>query len=128
MVATDGQPAEGSPSLALHRAWWMVESVHGADVAVTHKLLHHAWPHLFPLIDTRTIGRLGGNRAWVTILEDLQRHESAFSELENWFAELSPSRGGVSFTRLRLYDILLSCRVVGDEEEAALVGASNVRA
>ena len=123
VVPTTPRPPDGSSSLSLHRAWYLVESVKGADVAVTHKLLHHAWPHLFPLIDNRTIDALGRDRAWVTMLEDLQRHEEVFVALEDWFAELARDRGGVPLTRLRLYDILLWCRVVdGEEEEATRLG------
>ena len=120
-VIPRGMPAEGSPSLALHRAWYLVESVKGADVAVTHKLLHHAWPHLFPLIDNRTASKLGEGY-WVTILEDLKNHRSEFADLEDWFEELAQEIGGVRLTRLRLHDILLWCRVTGEEEEAAKAG------
>lgn len=122
-IVPRGLPPEGSLSQALHRAWYLIESVKGADVAVTHKLLHHAWPRLFPLIDNRTIDVLGRDRAWVTILEDLRRHEEECSKLEQWFADLADKRAGLPLTRLRLYDILLWCRVVeGEEEEAARLG------
>ena len=103
-----------------------MESVKGADVAVTHKLLHHAWPRLLPLIDSLTIGKLGRKQAWVTLLEDLRRHEFEFSELEEWFRIVVGGRGGVELTRLRLYDILLWCRVAGDEQEAQQVGSTLV--
>lgn len=120
-VAPQGMPEEGSPSFALHRAWYLVESVKGADVAVTHKLLHHAWPHLFPLIDNRTAARLG-EAYWVTILKNLKDQETEFAALEEWFEGLTQKYGGVRLTRLRLHDILLWCRVTGEEEEAAKAG------
>ena len=127
-VAPRGDPAVRKESLALHQAWYIVESVNGAGVAVTHKLLHHAWPHLFPLIDNETIGQLGREHAWVTILEDLKRHESQFDELESWFAGLASQREEIALTRLRLYDILLWCRVVDDQEdEAAREGSRFVK-
>lgn len=118
-VAPGGDPRSRPESLALHQAWYLIESIRGCDVAVTHKLLHHAWPHLFPLIDNRTIDKLGRNAAWVRILEDLHRHSGEFDELELWFEELARGHGEVSLTRLRLYDILLWCRVVEEEAEAS---------
>lgn len=121
-VAPRGDPEARPESLALHQAWYLIESVNGAGVAVTHKLLHHAWPHLFPLIDNETVEPLGTEHAWLTILEDLKRYEPEFDELEHWFAEMAAARGGIPLTRLRLYDILLWCRVVGEEEEAAHEG------
>lgn len=125
-VTPEGEPPEGSDSRRMHRAWEVVESVEGAGVAVTHKLLHHAWPHLFPLIDNETIVALARDHAWLTILDDLQRHERVWVELEDWFAALAAEQGGVSLTRLRLYDILLWCRVVGEEQQAAEAGAEIV--
>jgi Family of unknown function (DUF6308) len=120
-VVPKGMPEKRSASDALHRAWYLVESAPGVDVAITHKFLHHAWPHLFPLIDNRTLSSLGEG-AWVTILEDLQRHAAEFDALEAWFKELAKSRDEVALTRLRLYDILLWCRVVGEDQEAAETG------
>lgn len=60
------KPPEGSPAWLLHRAWYLIEPVPGCGVTKTHKIRHHAWPHLFPLIDTRTRERLGDD-LWLTI-------------------------------------------------------------
>jgi hypothetical protein len=126
-VAPRSVPREGTASSALHKAWYLVESVKGAGVAITHKLLHHAWPHLFPLIDNKTIDVLGRDHAWVTILEDLQREEESFDALEVWFEGIAGKRGELPLNRLRLYDILLWCRVVPrQEDEASREGLSFV--
>ena len=103
-------PVEGSPAWLLHRAWYLVESVPGCGLTITHKILHHAWPHLFPLIDTTTAPRLGDSM-WLTIREELESNEAQFEALERWFAAVAAERDGVSLTRLRLYDILLWTRV-----------------
>ena len=103
-------PAEDSPSWWLHRAWYLVESVPGCGRTKTHKLLHHAWPHLFPLIDNTTGPRLGENM-WLRVHGDLNDYRQEFSELEQWFAAEAASQEGVSLTRLRLHDILLWWRV-----------------
>lgn len=105
------EPREGTWAWLLHRAWYLIESVPGCGVTKTHKILHHAWPHLFPLIDRQTMTKLGEN-LWLTIYDDLKEHEREFDELEVWFAALAGASGGVPLTRLRLYDILLWCRVV----------------
>ena len=65
-------PPEGSPVWLLHRAWCLIESVPGCGVTKTHKVLHHAWPHLFPLIDTqrgRCSARTCGSRSTTTCSE-----------------------------------------------------------
>lgn len=114
-------PQEGTASWCLHRAWYLIESVPGCGVAKTHKILHHAWPHLFPLIDRQTMTKIGQNM-WLTVHDDLQRESEAFDELEVWFATLAGARGGVALMRLRLYDILLWCSVTGEDEEAEKTG------
>lgn len=108
------EPPAGSPAWLLHRAWYLIESVLGCGVTKTHKILHHAWPHLFPLIDRQTMTKLDQNM-WLTIYDDLTKpeHVLVWDELETWFATLAGGRGGVPLTRLRLYDILLWCGVTG---------------
>lgn len=103
-------PAEASPAWLLHRAWYLLESVPNCAVTKTHKILHHAWPHLFPLIDNDTRHSLGENM-WLTIRRDLDASAEEFSILEAWFAGTAAAQGGVALTRLRLYDILLWWRV-----------------
>lgn len=122
-------PQEGSASWCLHRAWYLIESVPGCGVTKTHKILHHAWPHLFPLIDRQTMTRLGDD-LWLTIQDDLTKpeNERAFNELEVWFAALARTKAGVPLKRLRLYDILLWSRIApGVEKEAAELGAPILR-
>ncbi len=111
---------EGSAAWLLHRAWYLIESVPGCGVTKTHKILHHAWPRLFPLLDRQTMTRLGDN-LWLAIYDDLTKPDQAplFEDLEVWFATLASTRDGVLLTRLRIYDILLWCRVTGEEAEAA---------
>lgn len=83
-------------------AWYRIESVPGCGVTKTHKILHHAWPHLFPLVDRQTMAKLGEN-LWLTIYDDLTKPEqvAAWDELEAWFATLAGARAGVPLTRLR---------------------------
>jgi hypothetical protein len=120
------KPQEGTPNWCLHRAWYLIESVPGCGLTKTHKILHHAWPHLFPLIDRQTRTRLGDN-LWLTIYDDLKRHEGEFDELETWFATLAGTRGGVALTRLRLHDILLWCGVTEEANGAGRFGRILVR-
>lgn len=111
-IATEdiANPVEGSAAWLLHRAWYLLESVPNCGLTKTHKILHHAWPHLFPLIDNETSQRLGED-LWLTIRRDLEASAEQFSILETWFAGTAAAQGGVALTRLRLYDILLWWRV-----------------
>ena len=76
--------------------------------AITHKLLHHKRPELFPMLDSLTSPHLGAQHAWATIHRDLTRNCREFAELEEWFADLAAAvTDSASLTRLRIHDILL---------------------
>ena len=77
-----------------------------------------AGPHRRPVSSTRL-----GDNLWLTIYDDLTKSDQAplFEDLEVWFATLA-GQGRRLADRLRLYDILLWCRVMGEEAEAARLG------
>ena len=85
----------------LHRCWWLLMSAPSVGPAVTHKVLHHKRPDLFPLLDGKTISALkhrGGQ--WLAIWQDLTAAPDAWKGLETWFADQA---GGdeIPLTRLR---------------------------
>lgn len=84
----------------------------GIKVALTHKLLHHKRPDLFPLIDNRTVPLLKPHTdtevgLWGVVHRELTRNEEQFGALERTFAELATEDHDVRLTRLRLHDVLL---------------------
>lgn len=89
------------------RAWALLMGLQGIDRAITHKLLHHKRPWLFPMLDSVTTDHLGGFRAWATIWKDLRLQEQEFISLEDWFTMCASAHNGASLTRLRIHDILL---------------------
>lgn len=105
----------------LNRAWWLLMSLPGIKVTITHKVLHHKWPHLFPLLDTSTIGEYEQG-AWRSVLSDLTSQASAFDELEGWFRDLALRRGEVPLTRLRIHDILLWTLVTNQQDKCIAAG------
>lgn len=111
--AVGEQPADGDQAWPLWRAWSIVEAVPGAGIAVTHKVLHHKRPSVFPLLDNKTYAELGSpSDPWRRIHQDLTATESAWKVLEAEFEAQACQRGGTALTRLRLHDILLWTRAV----------------
>jgi hypothetical protein len=110
-------PGEGSVGWLLNLAWFILMSAPDVDVALTHKVLHHKRPSLFPLIDGRTLGwlqdaswdRRGQRSAWAQIHHELVSSQDEFALLEEWFAREIAARheSFVELTRLRIHDILL---------------------
>lgn len=98
--------SEGDRGYGLRRAWYLLMSVPDIDVARTHKILHHARPKVFPLLDNLTLQFLREGQAWGNIHENLTDQADAFIELEQWFGGLLQS-GDAPLLRLRLHDILL---------------------
>jgi uncharacterized protein DUF6308 len=118
-----GVPAPGTTSWALHRSWAILMSVPGCRVTITHKILHHRWPNLFPLIDTQTLTRLREGEAWLNIYDDLAGQADKFLELEEWFrGQLKDRADAVPLSRLRLHDIILWCRSTSEDEAAIAAG------
>jgi hypothetical protein len=121
-VSPRSTPIEGSDAWLLHRAWFLMNCVPSVGPTISHKILHHRWPDLFPVVDKRTRSVLGRNDYWGRILDDLRRKEKEWAALEDWFRALPLRNNEPTLTRLRLHDILLWCRVVDQEEEAARAG------
>lgn len=118
-----GLPEEGSVSWALHRSWAILMSTPKCGVTITHKILHHKWPRLFPLIDRQTKALLAENTSWLNVHDDLTSQEAEFAALENWFDELRLKQNeGPALTRLRLHDIMLWSLATGEADEAIALG------
>ncbi|MGH2662486.1 MAG: DUF6308 family protein [Actinomycetota bacterium] len=106
-IAPEGEPVRGTDAWWMHRAWWLLMGAPDIEVTITHKILHHKRPDVFPLIDRSTLAGLGPGRAWLRIHDDLAATPGAWADLEDWFEKLAALSEGVSLTRLRLHDILL---------------------
>lgn len=104
------------------RAWTVLIGAKGVTLARTHKILHHKRPSVFPLLDRKTIGRLGPNDPWGKIHEDLRATEDGWAALEGKINSRLTEAGGVQLTRLRLHDILLWCRATQNTRMAAKLG------
>jgi hypothetical protein len=120
-----GDPPEGTIGAFLAQAWRQMMSTPGVGVALTHKVLHHKQPEIFPLLDNLTTGKLSarpvGRTAWQQIHLEVAASREDFESLRSWFAELAAARGGVAVSLTRLYDILLWLKAKeGNEWEAAL--------
>ena len=115
-VEVGRRPPAGTTGEALEHAWRECMQTDDVGVALTHKLLHHKRPDLFPLIDGLTAPRLephtdGDVRLWGVVHRQLRANAAEFAALERTFAELmNEAEGDVRLTRLRLHDILLWLR------------------
>jgi hypothetical protein len=106
-------PPPATPVWYLWRAWALLMGLRNVGVAITHKTLHHKRPWLFPIFDTDTVARMGGEDAWKCLHEELTLQACQFTYLEKWFAALAINHGGVHLTRLRIHDVLLWADVTG---------------
>jgi hypothetical protein len=107
-------PPAGTTEWWLWRAWALLRGLSGVGPTITHKVLHHKRPWLFPIVDTETVNRLskcGGE--WQTLHAELTNQVDQFKHLEQWFAGQAIERGGMLVTRLRIHDILLWADVKG---------------
>ncbi len=120
---------ESDPTNAwwLDRAWWLLMSTPGVGATITHKVLHHKWPHLFPLLDRKTLAVYPRGGAWAGVHADISSQAEAFSLLEEWFKGLAGKQGGVALTRLRLHDILLWSNVTEWDAECIEAGRAFVK-
>lgn len=115
-------PPAGTEEWWLWRAWALLRGLSGVGPTITHKVLHHKRPWLFPIVDTETVERLskcGGE--WQTLHAELTNQMDEFKQLEKWFAGQAIERGGVPLTRLRIHDIFLWADVTGQRK--ALIAA-----
>ena len=107
------RPTPGTVGAALDLAWAECMRTPDVKVALTHKLLHHKRPDLFPLIDGRTKPLLDAARQgpsegmWAVVHREITANSSQFAALETCFAQLVDDAGDVPLTRLRLHDVLL---------------------
>lgn len=118
---TGQPPNEGSPAWPLWRAWSVLMGAGDVGVAVTHKILHHKRPDMFPLIDNRTLAAFD-KHPWAEIHDDLRASHDEWASLEDRFSEAAAMLHGVRLTRLRLHDILLWTWVSGDRDAACTAG------
>jgi hypothetical protein len=107
------RPPAGTVGEALNRAWEECMRTDDVGVALTHKLLHHKQPALFPLIDNRTgplldvhadsstVGR------WAVVHRELTTNRTQFAALERTVNVLLDGPNDVPLNRLRLHDVLL---------------------
>jgi hypothetical protein len=121
-------PPPGSAGEALFKAWEQCFHTDHVEVALTHKLLHHKRPRLFPLIDRQTRPRLvaqvgaQAGRIWAVIHRELSRNVEQFDRLEAGLARLLTRSDDVRLERLRLHDILLWLDVTRQRQVAADAG------
>jgi hypothetical protein len=105
-------PPPGTTGAALNDAWRECWATDGVKTALTHKLLHHKRPDLFPLIDNLTAPYITAHQdeqvlLWGVVHRELTANVEQFDALERAFADLVNGKGDVPLTRLRLHDILL---------------------
>lgn len=120
-------PAEGTTAWWVWRAWWLLARSRSVGPAITHKLLHHKRPTVFPLLDNQTLALLTPDRAWIDIHDQLTTRPvgydyDVYEYLERWFAELAARRDGVAISRLRIHDIVLWCTADGARDTAMTRG------
>jgi len=106
------RPTPGTAGESMNWAWEECMRTPKVKVALTHKLLHHKRPDLFPLIDGKTKPLLDAHAdeitgMWGVVHRELIRTSAQFSAREKTFAHLVDGEGDAPLTRLRLHDILL---------------------
>lgn len=118
----------GSTGEALSAAWAECFYTTDIGIALTHKVLHHKRPKLFPLIDRQTAPRLeaqvrpGEGRLWAVLHRELDANADQFALLEATLVGLLRQPGDVPLWRLRLHDILLWLEASGQRPWAAEQG------
>jgi hypothetical protein len=116
-------PSQASPAYPLWSAYQLLSGLKGIKETKATKALHHKRPWYFPLVDSYTSQPLGGKLAWQTIHHDLEKFETEFVELEEWFAGVALQMHGVALTRLRIHDILLWGECEGSRAKMIGLGA-----
>lgn len=119
-------PGAGTQAWWLWRAWALLRGLEGVGPTIGDKVLHHKRPWLFPIFDDDTRRRMGGERVWQVLHDELNWHEEQFTYLERWFAAEAARRGGAYLTRLRIHDILLwGATTRNGRERELLIRAGN---
>jgi len=111
-------PTPDTAGESMNRAWEECMRTPQVKVALTHKLLHHKRPELFPLIDGKTKPLLNAHAdeitgTWGVVHRELTANGDQFSALERAIAELMSGKDDVPLGRLRLHDILLWLKATG---------------
>ncbi len=126
----DNSP-EGTTGWLLGKAWKQMMSTTDVGRALTHKVLHHKQPALFPLLDRQTAdvlrpaGQPHGWNAWQVILADIDGSRADFEELRAWFDALATAQDGVPLGLPRLHDILVWLQAA-DQWKAAVMAADRL--
>jgi Family of unknown function (DUF6308) len=124
-------PRAGTTGWLLTQAWQQMMNTADVGRALTHKVLHHKRPTLFPLLDRKTAdplraaGQPLGQNAWQVIWTDIDSSRAEFKELRVWFAGLAAERASQSLGLLRIHDILLWLHAA-DQWNAAVAAAGEL--
>jgi Family of unknown function (DUF6308) len=123
-------PPPGTTGWLLDQAWSRMKATRDVGEALTHKVLHHKRPALFPLLDNLTAEVLSpalrhkdGN-AWQQIHAEINESRDDFEQLREWFAGEAAARGSVALGLLRLHDILVWLHAAGQWEDARTAGTA----
>ena len=104
-------PPDSSAGEALSRAWQQMMATRRVGTALTHKVLHHKRPALFPLLDRHTATALherpNERNSWQQINAELNDNRTEFEALRSWFEGHAKQRGTAALSLPRLHDILL---------------------
>lgn len=119
-------PPHGTVGWSLSEAWRQMMATPDVGVALTHKVLHHKRPALFPMLDNLTAAKLSaapeGRNAWQQTHAEISNARDAFEELRSWFEIAAAARNGAALSLPRLHDILLWLHSAGQWEDALAAG------
>jgi hypothetical protein len=116
----------GTVGWSLTEAWRQMMATPDVGIALTHKVLHHKRPALFPLLDNLTAAKVSpapeGRNAWQQIHIEISNARDAFEELRSWFEAEATARSGDPLSLPRLHDILLWLHAKGQWRDALAAG------
>lgn len=116
-------PDQDSDAWPIWRAYDLLYGAKRIKLAIAHKTLHHKRPSVFPLIDNKTATVLGHDHLWARVHSELNECSQEWESLEDLFASAASARpNSVRLPRLRLHDILVWTKVVGDQDIARAAG------
>jgi hypothetical protein len=118
-------PPSATTGRLLTLAWREMMLTPDIGVALTHKVLHHKYPALFPLVDGQTAnvlrpaGHASRLNVWQVIWADINDNQAELQQLRSWFAEQAGQRGHIPLELLRLHDILTWLHALREWDAAA---------
>jgi hypothetical protein len=119
-------PPHGTVGWSLTGAWRQMMATPDVGLALTHKVLHHKRPALFPMLDNLTAPKLSaapeGLNAWQQIHAEISNARDAFEGLHSWFSEKAVARNGAALSLPRLHDIFLWLHAAGQWGDALAAG------